>query len=307
MSAPARMISPDEDVAEAAARMAERRIGCLPVVSDGAIVGMLTRTDVLALERCRSRLIVQSSITRVRLSARSARSTLSRLARIMAIFRDRVDAGQLLAVKLQAYRGRPDVFVLGLARGGVPVAEQVALALGAPFDVFVVRKVGVPGDQELAMGAVASGGVRIRNEDVIDELGIEPEVFESAAEREMGEVRRLEHAYRDDRPPAQLGGRTVILADDGIATGVTMGAAVRALRAHGPARVIAAVPVAPRGSCQKLESVADLVICAATPRPFITVGQWYEDFDPTTDEEVREALERGQRSFDRVEAGAPSG
>jgi predicted phosphoribosyltransferase len=213
----------------------------------------------------------------------------------MALFRDRVDAGRRLAERLAAYRGQPGLIVLGLPRGGVPVAEQVALALGADLDVFVVRKLGVPGQEELAMGAVASGGVRVINQEVVDHLGITDEMLQHAAEEELGEVEFRERLYRGDRPPLDPAGKTVILVDDGLATGASMRAAVEAVRVHGPARIVVAVPVAAAMSCEELRSAADAVICAVTPDPFFAVGQWYDDFSQTTDEEVCEALARSRR------------
>ena len=183
----------------------------------------------------------------------------------MALFRDRVDAGRRLAAELSAYAGRSDVIVLGLPRGGIPVAEQVAAALGADLDTFIVRKVGVPGHEELAMGAVASGGVRVVNYDVVEHLGISDEMFQRAAAQEMVEVELSEHAYRGDRGLLQLSDKTVILVDDGLATGASMRAAVEAARRNGAAWVAVAVPVAPASSCEELTSIADAVICATTP------------------------------------------
>ena len=211
------------------------------------------------------------------------------------MFRDRVDAGWRLAKKLMSFAGRRDVIVLGLPRGGVPVAEQVALALGAALDVFVVRKVGVPGREELAMGAVASGGVRVVNPQVVDALRIDDELFRRAAEAEVEELERRERLYRGDRPPLDLANKTVILVDDGLATGASMRAAVEASHVHRPARTIVAVPIAPPSTCEELGSVADAVVCAVTPEPFISVGQWYADFSQTSDDEVREALDRHRR------------
>lgn len=224
----------------------------------------------------------------------------------MALYRDRIDAGRRLAAQLAAYAGRPDVIVLGLPRGGVPVAEQVARALGAELDVFVVRKVGVPGHEELAMGAVASGGVRVVNREVVDGLGISDEMLRHAAAEELVEVERRERVYRGDRDPAFLVDRIVILVDDGLATGASMRAAIEAVRIHRPAQITVAVPVAPSVSCDELRSVADAVICAATPEPFFAIGQWYEDFSQTTDDEVREALARYRRPEERLEPSAPA-
>jgi len=190
------------------------------------------------------------------------------------------------------YAGRSDVLVLALPRGGVPVAFEVARALGAPLDVFLVRKLGVPGQEELAMGAIASGGVRVVNEAVVRHLDIAPEVLDAVAAREQEELERRERAYRDERPAPDVRGRTVILVDDGLATGSTMRAAALALRQKGPARVVVAVPVASREACEEFRGEVDDVVCAATPEPFMGVGRWYEDFSQTTDEEVRSLLAR---------------
>ncbi|NMH92684.1 erythromycin esterase [Pseudonocardia bannensis] len=206
------------------------------------------------------------------------------------LFRDRRDAGHVLAGLLDHYRGREDVVVLGLPRGGVPVAYEVARALDAPLDVFVVRKLGVPGREELAMGAIASGGVVIINDDVVRGLGIAPEVIQRVAEQEGRELLRREQAYRDGRPMPELEGRTVILVDDGLATGSSMRAAVAALRRHRPARIVVAVPAAPKSTCEELSTVVDEVVCATTPSPFLAVGASYWDFTQTTDEEVRDLL-----------------
>jgi predicted phosphoribosyltransferase len=207
-------------------------------------------------------------------------------------FRDRTEAGRLLAKRLAAYANRPDVVVLALPRGGVPVAFEVARALGAPLDVFMVRKLGVPGHEELAMGAVATGGVRILNEPLVRALGIPEYVIDAVAATEQQELERRERLYRGDRPPPDVRGRTVILVDDGLATGATMLAALRAIRKMQPSRIVVAVPVASRGTCESLGSEADDMVCAVTPEPFYAVGQWYEDFSQTTDDEVRELLER---------------
>jgi putative phosphoribosyl transferase len=205
-------------------------------------------------------------------------------------FRDRVEAGESLAAKLTQYRDRDDVVVLGLPRGGVPVASEVAGALGVPFDVFVVRKLGVPGHEELAMGAIASGGIRQINHDVVDSLGIPPNVIDAVAEREQRELERREQAYRGDRGPLSLTNKTVILVDDGLATGSTMRAAVIAARQRQPARVVVAVPVGAVSTCADLATEADDVVCVRTPEPFVAVGLWYRDFTPTTDDEVRALL-----------------
>ena len=210
-------------------------------------------------------------------------------------FRDRREAGQVLADRLTAYAGRPDVLVLALPRGGVPVAYEVARALGAPLDVFLVRKLGVPGHEELAMGAVATGGVRVLNDQVVGALGIPPSVIEAVAAWQQQELARRERLYRGDRPPPDVRGRTVILVDDGLATGSTMRAALAALRRQQPARLVVAVPTAAPETCDELRAEADDVVCATTPEPFDSVGLWYEDFSQTTDEEVRELLERAAR------------
>jgi predicted phosphoribosyltransferase len=206
-------------------------------------------------------------------------------------FRNRAEAGRALARALDHYAGRDDVVVLG-PRGGVPVAYEVAKELGAPLDMFLVRKLGVPGHEELAMGAIASGGVLVLDESVLRWLGIREEQIQKTLARELGELRRREAAYRDGRPPPELKGKTVILVDDGLATGASMQAAARAVRRHEPARVVIAVPVASRATCDQFRDEVDEVVCAVTPAPFYAVGNWYEDFSQTSDEEVRELLER---------------
>ena len=193
------------------------------------------------------------------------------------LFRDRRDAGRALAGLLDEYRGRPDVIVLGLPRGGVPVAYEVATALGAPLDVFLVRKLGVPGREELAMGAIASGGVTVINDDVARGLGISPEVIERVAEQEGRELLRREQAYREGRPFPEVPGKPVIVVDDGLATGSSMRAAVEALRRLRPARIVVAVPAAPESTCRELNALADKVVCATTPSPFFAVGESYWD------------------------------
>jgi len=205
-------------------------------------------------------------------------------------FRDRVEAGELLAAKLAEYRDRGDVVVLALPRGGVPVAREVARALAIPFDVYVVRKLGVPGHEELAMGAIATGGVRQVNRNVVDALGIPGNVIDAVAERELLELERREQTYRGNRAPMPLTNKTVILVDDGLATGSTMRAAVMAVRQQQPARVIVAVPVGAASTCAELATEADDVVCVRTPDPFVAVGLWYRDFTPTTDHEVRALL-----------------
>ena len=205
-------------------------------------------------------------------------------------FADRVEAGQLLAGKLAAYRDRDDVLVLALPRGGVPVASEVARALNVPFDVFVVRKLGVPGHEELAMGAIASSGVKQINRDVVDALGIPANVIDAVAAREQRELERREQAYRGNRPPLTLINKTLIIVDDGLATGSTMRAAVMAARQHQPARVIVAAPVGAVSTCADLATEADDVVCVRTPDPFVAVGMWYRDFTETSDHEVRSLL-----------------
>jgi putative phosphoribosyl transferase len=207
-------------------------------------------------------------------------------------FRDRADAGRALARVLSHYAGRDDVIVLALPRGGVPVAAEVAKELGAPLDVFLVRKLGVPGHEELAMGAIASGGVLVLDEGVLRWLGISEEQVQRALARELDELRRREAAYRDGRPLPDLKSKTVILVDDGLATGASMQAAARAVRRHEPARIVIAVPVASRATCNQFRDDVDEVVCAVTPEPFYAVGNWYEDFSQTSDEEVQELLER---------------
>ena len=210
----------------------------------------------------------------------------------MKPFRDRTEAGRLLAERLVDYANRSDVLVLALPRGGVPVAFEVAKALAAPLDVFLVRKLGVPGHEELAMGAIASGGVRVLNEDVVSYLRISERVIDAVAEREQEELERRERAYRGDRAALDVRGHSVILIDDGLATGSTMRAAVVALRQQRPSRLVVAVPVAAESTCSAFRSEVDEIICAMTPEPFYAVGLWYEDFSQTTDDEVRELLRR---------------
>lgn len=208
------------------------------------------------------------------------------------LFQDRTDAGRELAAKLRNYADRSDVLVLGLPRGGVPVAAVVAQELNAPLDVFVVRKLGVPYHPELAMGAIATGGVRVLNEDVVRMLNIPDAVIDQVTLRERRELERRERAYRGERPPPDVRGRTVILVDDGLATGSTMRAAVAALREQGPAKIVVAVPVGAPETCAELQHDADEAICAREPEPFHAVGMWYDDFSQTTDDEVHELLEK---------------
>jgi len=211
-------------------------------------------------------------------------------------YQDRSEAGRLLAERLAKYKNRPDVVILALPRGGVPVAYEVARALNAPLDVFVVRKLGVPGQEELAMGAIASGGVRVLNEDVVQMLRIPKEVIETTAAIETEELERRERLYRGDRPGLDARGRVAILIDDGLATGSTMRAAAVALRRLQPSRVVIAVPVAAGSTCNELSNEVDEVICADTPEPFYAISLWYRDFTQTTDDEVRELLARSARS-----------
>lgn len=212
----------------------------------------------------------------------------------MPILKDRREAGRLLARELRKYANRPDVVVLGLPRGGVPVAFEVATALNAPLDVFLVRKIGFPGQEEFAIGALASGGLRVLNMPVIENYGIPEQQIARLVQRERAELERREAAYRAGRPPLDVARRTVILVDDGLATGASMQAAVLALKEVEPARVVAAVPVAPADACEALRSVADETVCALTPEPFEAVGRWYEDFEQTTDAEVQALLERAR-------------
>jgi erythromycin esterase-like protein/predicted phosphoribosyltransferase len=214
-------------------------------------------------------------------------------------FRNRSEAGRLLAVRLAAYANRPDVLVLALPRGGVPVAYEVARALNAPLDVFLVRKLGVPGHEELAMGAVATGGIRVLNDQIVRTLRVPDYVIDAVAVQEQQELRRRERLYHGGSPPPAVHGRTVILVDDGLATGATMHAAIKALRQLQPARIVVAVPTASPQTCEELRADVDEVICAITPEPFHAVGFWYEDFSQTTDEEVRDLLARFQHPEER--------
>jgi predicted phosphoribosyltransferase len=207
-------------------------------------------------------------------------------------FPNRAEAGRLLAEKLEKYADRNDVIVLGLPRGGVPVAYEVAKSLRVPLDVFIVRKLGVPGFEELAAGAIASGGVRVLNEDVLRALPNAGEIIESVTAKETAELERREKSYRDDRPAPEFRDRVVILVDDGLATGATMRAAVKALRQRGVAKIVVAVPVGPPDTCREFEDEADETICASAPEFFQAVGQYYEDFSQTSDEEVRDLLAR---------------
>jgi len=215
-------------------------------------------------------------------------------------YRDRRDAGVELAGKLAQFTRRKDVVVLGLPRGGVPVAYEVARALDAPLDIFVVRKLGVPGHRELAMGAIASGGVRVLNDDVVAWYRIPDEVIDETAREEQAELERRERAYRDGRSPLELRDRIAILIDDGLATGSTMKAAVQAVRAHSPSRIVVAVPVGSPGTCREFATIADEIVCARTPEHFTAVGQSYRQFSQTTDEEVRRLLQEATETASRA-------
>jgi putative phosphoribosyl transferase len=208
------------------------------------------------------------------------------------MLRDRREGGRVLARKLKVFASRTDVIVLALPRGGVPVAYEVAAALHAPLDVFLVRKLGMPGYPELAAGAIASGGLRVVNEALLRRYHIPLEEIDRIAAREQAELERREKAYRGRRTPLSARGRTVLLVDDGLATGASMRAGILALRAAAPRRIVAAAPVAAPDTCEALRATADAVVCAMTPEPFEAVGRWYANFDQTTDEEVRELLER---------------
>ena len=220
-------------------------------------------------------------------------------------FSDRYEAGRVLAESLSEYAGRSDVTVLGLPRGGVPVASEVARALGVPLDVFLVRKLGVPGQEELAMGAIASGGIVVINDEVVDALRVSWDLVESEIARERMELSRRERLYRGNRQPLELAGRIVILVDDGLATGSTMRAAVRALRRKQPAKVIVAVPTAAPSTCRDFERIADACICSIKPEPFRAVGLWYENFDQVSDEEVCALLASAAEHRGRAEPEDP--
>ena len=218
-----------------------------------------------------------------------------------ARFTDRYHAGRRLAAALAPYAGRPNLLVLALPRGGVPVGFEVARALHAPLDIMLVRKLGVPGHEELAMGAIASGGIRVMSPDIVNALSIPDRVIAAVAANEENELNRRERTYRDDRPAPDVRGKTVILVDDGLATGSTMRAAAAAIQARHPERLVIAVPVAPRETCESLLHEADDVVCATVPEPFFAVSNWYQDFAQTTDQEVRELLARANDA----PAGAP--
>jgi len=212
----------------------------------------------------------------------------------MANFIDRTDAGKKLAEKLNKYKDKKGVIVLGLPRGGVPVAFEVAEAIDAPLDVFIVRKLGVPGQPELAMGAIASGGIRVMNENVVRRSGVSEQQIEEIAEKELQELKEREEIYRGARPDIEISGKTVLLVDDGLATGASMRAAVSALKELDPEKIVVAVPTAPADTCKEFESIVDDVICLRTPSPFWGVGGSYQNFSQTTNEEVRDFLERSE-------------
>jgi predicted phosphoribosyltransferase len=221
-------------------------------------------------------------------------------------FHDRSDAGRRLASELRSYEDRPEVIVLALPRGGVPVGFEVMSALHAPLDVFVVRKLGLPWHEELAMGAIAesdSGTVRVLDHDLLRTARVTEAELERVTENERAELARREHLYRGDRPFPDVTGKTVILVDDGLATGSTMRAAVAALRQEKPGRIVVAVPVAALETCNAFRDIADEIICAETPEPFTAVGQWYENFSPTTDDEVHELLERARTAREQSQIG----
>lgn len=220
-------------------------------------------------------------------------------------FHHRAEAGQLLATRLQAYADRSDVLILALPRGGVPVGFEIATALHAPLDVFLVRKLGLPGHEELAMGAIANGNIQVLNNDVVEALEIPAYVIERVAQRERQELLRRAAFYRGDRPPPEVQGRVIILVDDGIATGSTMRAAIAALQAQQPARLVVAVPTAPPDTVALLQAEVDEVVCLITPQPFYAVGYWYRDFAQISDAEVRELLAWANRKYQSVSGSVP--
>ncbi|HEX9011999.1 MAG TPA: phosphoribosyltransferase [Anaerolineaceae bacterium] len=225
----------------------------------------------------------------------------------MARFEDRTEAGLLLARELAEYTNRPEVVVLALPRGGVMVGAEVALALHAPLDVLLVRKLGVPGQEELAMGAIASGGIRIVNDDILGELQISRAVLEEVTRAEQAELVRREAAYRENHPPLPLAGKTVLLIDDGLATGASMYAAIQAVRERRPRRIVVAVPVAAPESCRFFSALVDQMVCMMTPTQFHGVGAWYEDFSQVSDETVKNLLARARaESSPRSEANPPA-
>jgi putative phosphoribosyl transferase len=213
-------------------------------------------------------------------------------------FKNRIEAGRLLAEELKSYANRTDVLILALPRGGLPVAFEVAQALSAPLDLMLVRKLGVPGQEELAMGAIATGGIKVLSQELVKSLDISDAALEAVISKEKRELERREHTYRGDRPVPEVGNRCVILIDDGLATGATMKAAVLALRQQQPAQIIIGVPVAPPDTVEELRKEADEIICLATPEPFYAIGTWYVDFSQTSDEEVRTLLARAWRQVE---------
>ncbi len=221
-----------------------------------------------------------------------------------ARYRNRTDAGRRLAAQLREYADRPDVIVLALPRGGVPVAYEVARALHVPLDVFIVRKLGLPSHPELAMGAIASGGIRVIDQAALRRFGVTDEQLAAVAAAEERELVRRERQYREGLPLPDVTGKTVILIDDGLATGATMAAAAAALKAQGPAKLVVAVPVSAPETCDAFREIVDEVVCGATPEPFYAVGLWYEDFSQTSDDEVHDLLARAARELPRDRAGA---
>ena len=218
-------------------------------------------------------------------------------------FKDRHEAGKALGAQLTEYANREDVIILALPRGGVPVAFEVAKMLAAPLDVFMVRKLGVPGQEELGFGAIATGGVRVLNEDLVYALRIPKEMIDRVVNLEQAELERRERIFRGDRPPPQIRDKTVIIVDDGLATGATMRAAVTALKTQDPKRIIVAVPVASRQACDEFRELADVwAVCTTTPEPFYGVGMWYDNFTQTTDEEVKTLLAESQKDLTKAHA-----
>ena len=215
---------------------------------------------------------------------------------MVAQFADRAEAGKVLATKLSAYANAPNALVLALPRGGVPVAYEVAIRLKLPLDVVIVRKLGVPSREEMAFGAIASGGVRLLNPDIVRSWQISKRVIDAITARELRELERREFAYRDDRPKPAIKGKTILLIDDGVATGATMHAAIAALRQQHPARIVVGVPTAAPSTCAEFRAEVDEIICVITPDPFEAVGLWYEDFSQTTDDQVRDLLRRAASS-----------
>jgi predicted phosphoribosyltransferase len=213
------------------------------------------------------------------------------------IFRDRVEAGRFLATKLTEYAGRDDVVVLALPRGGIPVAYEVATQLNLPLDIFLVRKLGVPGHEELAMGAIASGEIRVLNEDIVKDLGIRKEIIDAVAAREQLELDRRERFYHQGITPIDIQNQTVILIDDGLATGATMRAAAEALKQLNVKEIVVAVPIAAESTCREFKKEVDKIVCAVTPEPFYGVGYWYADFSQTTDEEVIYLLKKSREEM----------